>query len=171
MTVVANLRVSLSPRAATGTRQGARPDVARPLRGPARRVVESDGRRPARLVPAPRLVDTRSCEPQPVARSIGWLVLVGVLAFLVVLGTGWVLTSREQGTVPNQTVLVQVRQGETLWTVAERMAPSASPATEVVAIRQLNGLDVDSVLYPGELLRVPSDLSAVDAAKVGAVQR
>jgi hypothetical protein len=36
-------------------------------------------------------------------------------------------------------------------------------------IRQLNGLDSDSVLYPGELLVVPSGLSAGAAAKAGAL--
>lgn len=172
MTAVANLRNGLSPRAGTGTRHSGRPDVVRPIRRPARRVVQSDGRRPARLVAAPHLVEAQQCEPRPVFRSVGWLVLIGALAFAVVLGIGWMLTSGPAtGAAPMRTVLVQVHQGETLWGVAQRMAPSAQPVTEVAAIRQLNGLDMDSVLYPGELLKVPSDLSAVDAAKAGAVQR
>ena len=166
MTVVEN---GLSSRVVTGTRQGSRPDVVRPVR---RRVVQSDGRRPAHLVASPHLVHTQSCEPRPVVRSTGWLVLAGVLAFVVVLGIGWLLTSGPATTpAPTQTVLVQVRQGDTLWNVAQRMAPSAQAVTEVAAIRQLNGLDVDSVLYPGELLRVPSDLTGVAAAKAGALQR
>jgi predicted Zn-dependent protease len=95
-----------------------------------------------------------------------------VLAFLVVLGIGWSMGgSPDAGSVPTRTVLVQVHQGETLWGVAQRMAPSAAPAAVVTKIRQLNSLDVDTVLYPGELLKVPTGLSADAAAKAGAVQR
>jgi hypothetical protein len=103
--------------------------------------------------------------------SIGWLVLVGVLAFVVVLAVGWTMGGHAAASVPTRAVTVQVHQGETLWTVAERLAPSAAPAEAVAKIRQLNGLDVDSVLYPGELLRVPTALSADAAAKAGALQR
>lgn len=172
MTVVANLRNGLSPRAAAGTRQGARPDVVRPTHRPARRVAHTDGRRPARLVTAPHLVDAQSCEPHTAPRSIGWLLLVGVLACLAVVGLGWALFGGPDtsSAAPTRTVVVQVHQGETLWNVAQRLAPSAQPATEVAAIRKLNGLDVDSTLYPGELLQVPSNLSDDAAAKAGAIQ-
>lgn len=171
MTVVANLRNGLSARSATGVRQGPRPDVVRPVRRPARRVVQSDGRRPARLVSAPHPVDAQSCEPRPANRSIGWLVLVGALACLTVVGLGWALFGGpDTASTSTRTVVVQVHQGESLWNVARRLAPSAQPATEVAAIRKLNSLDVDSVLYPGELLQVPTNLSTADAAKAGAVQ-
>lgn len=166
MTVVANLRMNLSPKVATGTRQGLLPDVVRP----ARRVTHTDGRRPARLVAAPQRGSVGACGPVPVARSVGWLVLVGALAFLVVLGIGWSMGAGS-APVPDRTVLVQVHQGETLWGVAHRMVPSVAPADVVAKIRQLNGLDVDSTLYPGELLRVPSGLSGTDEAKAGVVSR
>jgi hypothetical protein len=166
MTVVAHLRINLSPRVATGARRGAAPDVVRPPR----RVVYTDGRRPARLVAAPQRGSVGACGPVPVARSLGWLVLVGALAFLVVLGIGW-STGAASVPVPQHTVLVQVHQGETLWNMARRMVPSAPPAAVVDKIRELNGLDEDSALYPGELLRVPSGLSGTDEAKAGVVRR
>jgi hypothetical protein len=169
MAVVANVRVSLSPRSTTGTRQVEQPGVVRPAR---RRPMYTDGRRPARLAGASVRPATQQCAPRPVAGSVGWLVVAGVLAFLVVLGIGWSMGgSPDAGSVPTRTVLVQVHQGETLWGVAQRMAPSAAPAAVVTKIRQLNSLDVDSVLYPGELLKVPTGLSADAAAKAGAVQR
>jgi hypothetical protein len=168
MTVVANLRVSLSPRTTTGTRQAPHPDVVRPTR---RRVVHSDGRRPARLMAAPYRVAAQPCEPDTRVRSLGWLVLIGALTFLVVLGIGWSLGGGPTPAVPERTVLVQVHQGETLSAIARRMAPLAQAGAVVEKIRDLNGLNADSVLYPGELLQVPSDLSVSDAAKAGAVQR
>ncbi|HEX5408099.1 MAG TPA: LysM domain-containing protein [Pseudonocardiaceae bacterium] len=167
MSVVANVRVSLSPL--SGTRQVVRPDVVPPVR---RRPTYTDGRRPARLAAASPRPATQQCAPRPLAGSIGWLVVVGVLAFLVVLGIGWSMGGApDAGSVPTRTVLVQVHQGETLWSVAQRMAPSSAPTAVVAKIRQLNSLDVDSVLYPGELLKVPTGLTAAAAAKAGAVQR
>lgn len=167
MSVVANVRVSLSPR--SGTRQVVRPDVVRPARS---RPTYTDGRRPARLVAASPRPAPQQCAPRPLAGSIGWLVVAGVVAFLVVLGIGWSMGGTpDAGSVPTRTVLVQVHQGETLWNVAQRMAPSSAPTAVVAKIRQLNSLDVDSVLYPGELLKVPTGLTADAAVRAGAVQR
>jgi hypothetical protein len=98
------------------------------------------------------------------------LVLVAGLAFLVVLGIGWAMGGQDTASVPARTVLVQVHQGESLWGVAQRMAPSASTAAMVTKIKQLNGLADDSVLFPGELLQVPSGLSTDAATKSGALR-
>src|ERR1700749_4400854 len=115
MAVVANVRLGLSPRSATGIRRVEQPDVVRPARG---RPTYTDGRRPARLAAAPFRPAVQPCEPKPRAGSIGWLVLTGVLAFLVVLGLGWTMGGApDAGSVPARTVLVQVHQGETLWSV------------------------------------------------------
>jgi hypothetical protein len=168
MAIVANVRVGSSPRSAAGTRPAERPDVVRPAR---RRPTYTDGRRPARLAPSPLRSTAQPCAPRPVTGSIGWLVVAGVLAFLVVLGIGWSMGGApDAGSVPASTVLVQVHQGETLWGVAQRLAPSSAPTAVVAKIRQLNSLDADSVLYPGELLKVPSGLTAAAAAKAGALQ-
>ncbi|HEX4704036.1 MAG TPA: LysM domain-containing protein [Pseudonocardiaceae bacterium] len=166
MAVATNIGFNLSPRAATGTA-----GHGRRLATPRRRPPIGDGRRPARLVAAPHRATARPCGPRPIAGSIGWLVLLAGLAFVVVLGIGWSTGGQDTSSVPNRTEVVQVHRGDTLWTVAERMAPAAAPIAVVDRIRQLNGLDADSVLYPGELLQVPSNLSAGAAAKVGAIQR
>ena len=105
------------------------------------------------------------------AGPIGWLVLIAGLTFLVVLGFGWATAGPDPSAVPNQTQVVQVHPGDTLWSVAHRMAPNAAPSAVVDRIRQLNSLDIDVTVYPGELLLVPSDLSGAAAAKAGAIQR
>lgn len=163
MAVATNLGVS--PRATSGQRL----DVPRRS---TRRLVpgvnHADGRRPARLVAAlPRAV-ARPCPPRTVASSLGWLMLVGVLTFLVVLGIGW--SAGDSPAVPAQTQVVQVRAGDTLWSVAHRLAPAVSTAAVVDRIRQLNSLDVDATVYPGELLRVPTSLSGTAAARAGVLQ-
>ena len=162
MAVATNIGFNLSPRAATGTQR--RQDT------PRRRRV-GDGRRPARLVAALPRATAQPCGPRPIADSIGWLVLAGVLTFVVVLGIGWSTNANDTSSVPDRTVVVQVHPGDTLWSVAHRMAPAAASAAVVDKIRQLNSLDTDTTLYPGELLQVPSTLSAGAAAKAGAIQR
>jgi hypothetical protein len=166
MAVATNLGVS--PRVTNGQRL----DVPRRTgRRPVPGVDHAHGRRPARLVAAlPRAV-ARPCGPRSVTGSLAWLVLAGVLTFLVVLGVTWSAGGQDTGLVPARTQVVQVRQGDTLWSVAQRMVPAAAPSAVVDRIRQLNGLDVDSTVYPGELLRVPSTLSDNAAAKAGVLQR
>jgi hypothetical protein len=177
MTVAAKARVNLSLRAAAhtrhdGTRQDGQPDVVRRVgERRVRRIGQLDRRRPAPLAASPVRAVVRSCEPRVMVGSVGWLVLVGALVFVVVLGIGWFSGGPDAGSVPDRTAMVQVHRGETLWSVAERMAPAAAPAAVVDRIRQLNGLDVDSVLFPGELLQVPSGLTGGAEVKAGAVQR
>jgi len=158
MAIATNLGVKPSPRAGTGhKRRTAAPYI--------------DGRRPARLVAALPRATAQPCGPRPIAGSIGWLVLIAALTFLVVLGFGWATAGQDSSAVPSQTQVVQIHPGDTLWSVAHRMAPGASPAAVVDRIRQLNRLDIDMTVYPGELLQVPSDLSGAAAVKAGAVQR
>jgi hypothetical protein len=159
MAIATNLGVKPSPRA-TGT--GHRRRTAAPY---------VDGRRPARLVAALPRATAQPCGPRPIAGSIGWLVLIAGLTFLVVLGLGWATAGQDTGAVPSQTQVVQVHPGDTLWSLAHRMAPNAAPSAVVDRIRQLNSLDIDVTVYPGELLQVPSDLSGAAAAKAGAIQR
>lgn len=149
-----------------------RPDVVRRAgEHRVRRIGEVDRRRPARLVAASARRSAIFCAPRVSVRSIGWLVLAAVLTFVVVLGLGWASGGQDSAAIPDRTVLVQVHQGETLWTVAHRMAPSASPAAVVDRIRRLNGLDTSSVLFPGQLLQVPSGLTGAAEAKAHVVKR
>lgn len=125
--------------------------------GRPRVVAGHDRGRPARLVAAPARAAAVPCEPRVAAGSLVWLVVLGAVAFLVVLGIG--LTSGgspDSAAVPQGAQLVQVHQGDTLWSVARRTVPSADPAAVVSRIRSLNNLPGDRSLYPGELLQVPA---------------
>lgn len=170
MAILSNVRGNLPAR--SGPAAPVRP--ARPVPPPPvrrRGVSHADGRRPARLVTAPARAVAQPCGPRPMTGSIGWLVLVGVLGFLLVLGIGWAMGGQPASAVPDRTVLVQVHQGESLWTVALRMSPGA-PADAVVAkIRQLNDLPANSILFPGELLRVPAANTQPAPAQPAPAQR
>ena len=47
-----------------------------------------------------------------------------------------------------------VREGDTLWSIAERVAPGADPRPVVDALVTVNGVDAGS-LVPGQLLVIP----------------
>jgi len=101
-----------------------------------------------------------ACEIPAAVASAGWLVLVAGLVLLAVVGAGWVAIGPPPAApVPETTVVLESRPGDTLWDVAARMAPAASPSAVVDRIRQLNGM-ADASVYPGELLVVPAEVGA-----------
>jgi hypothetical protein len=50
--------------------------------------------------------------------------------------------------------VVTVQRNDTLWSVAQRVAPGADPVATVEQIRRLNGLE-DYTIYAGQELTVP----------------
>ncbi|MDQ3151828.1 MAG: LysM peptidoglycan-binding domain-containing protein [Actinomycetota bacterium] len=140
--------------------------VAPPLPCPDRRRGRSPGPRPVR--PAEPLLLTervRRSAPRPVRlvppgysmpRRGGALRLlavvvttVGVVCGLAVLGQGAGVPD-----VPGAVAEVRVGAGETLWDVADRVAPGSDEQAVVARIRELNGL-TGSAVRPGQELLVP----------------
>lgn len=55
-----------------------------------------------------------------------------------------------------QLTVIQVRPGDTVWTIATDQASARQDVREVVAaIRRLNQLDHNGRIQPGQLLKVP----------------
>jgi hypothetical protein len=52
---------------------------------------------------------------------------------------------------------VTVEQGDSLWSIAESVAPGRDPRDVIHELRELNGLS-SNVLQPGQVLLVPSGL-------------
>ena len=52
---------------------------------------------------------------------------------------------------------VTVEQGDSLWVIAERVAPGRDPRDVIHELRELNGLS-SNLLQPGQVLLVPSGL-------------
>lgn len=83
-------------------------------------------------------------------------LLAAVVVTLAVLG-GLGLLSRHAGAgtgVPTETTVVRVGAGETVWDVAQRVAPQSDVRAVVQRIRRLNGM-VGSAVQPGQRLQVP----------------
>ncbi|MFI7699163.1 LysM peptidoglycan-binding domain-containing protein [Nonomuraea sp. NPDC049480] len=107
----------------------------------------------------------RSAPPVRLTRR-GRVVLVVAVALLS-LGGFW-LGTRAAGHAAVQVVVpghaglpwVEVRQGETLWGIADVLSGGEDPGAVVEEIKRLNGLP-DSIIHPGTRLYVPKDIAAV----------
>ena len=89
-------------------------------------------------------------------RAVLVLLLAGLLLAAISLGgadTQAAGVASEGQSAPVQTVTVQ--PGESLWSVAQRIAPDNDPREVVAQIRRLNDLESSS-LQVGQLLVLPS---------------
>ena len=89
------------------------------------------------------------------ARFVLLLILVAGLAASVASRVG----GQEGGaaaapTVARATVQVTVAQGDSLWNIAQRLAPDSDPRGVIQEIQQLNGLP-GTLIHPGQVLVVP----------------
>ncbi len=109
----------------------------------------------ARSRPPVRGIELAPCPVAPSRRPLALLTVV-VVTFAVVCGLallGQAAASRSE--VPQETSVVRVGAGETVWDVAERVAPGSDVRAVVARIRELNGM-TDSAVEPGVPLRVPA---------------
>ena len=86
----------------------------------------------------------------PVAAALSW----GIVSTSGALGGDAFGGVEPAG--PSQTV--QVGGGESLWSVAERVAPSRDPRDVVIELQQVNRLP-SSTLQPGQMLEVPASIT------------
>ncbi|MDQ4011000.1 MAG: LysM peptidoglycan-binding domain-containing protein [Actinomycetota bacterium] len=81
-------------------------------------------------------------------------LLVSVTVTLAVVGgLDWTGADANPA-IPADTAVIQVGAGETVWDVAQRVAPRSDPRAVVQRIRQLNALK-GSAIAPGQQLQVP----------------
>lgn len=84
-----------------------------------------------------------------------------LLIFMLLLGSLYVYLPREEPLVELTQTLptakITILSGDTLWTLAEKLYPD-NPREGVFTLKQLNELR-DDVIYPGQILLVPSDAS------------
>ncbi|HEY2167179.1 MAG TPA: LysM peptidoglycan-binding domain-containing protein [Jatrophihabitantaceae bacterium] len=76
-------------------------------------------------------------------------LVVAVALAVVVLAWGSAPPAR---TTPASTQVVSVQSGDTLWSIASRVAPGRDPRAEVADLQRINHLS-SVALIPGQLLR------------------
>ena len=83
-----------------------------------------------------------------------------VIAFAVlILSGGSALASRDGGLPADSFQTVTVLTGDSLWSIAEEVAPQADPRDVVDAIMRLNALD-GATVSAGQKLAVPAEYAA-----------
>lgn len=83
------------------------------------------------------------------------LVVAAAVTLAVVGGVSW-MDQAASPRVPAETALTWVGAGETVWDVAQRVAPKSDQRAVVERIRHLNGM-ADSAIQPGQQLQVPDE--------------
>ncbi|MGH3907276.1 MAG: LysM peptidoglycan-binding domain-containing protein [Pseudonocardiaceae bacterium] len=91
--------------------------------------------------------------PAPRQPRVVHLVTAVAVTLAVTVALGWLGQLADAG-IPAETAVVRVGAGETVWDVAQRVAPESDPPTVVQRIRELNGM-TGSAVQPGQQLQVP----------------
>lgn len=114
--------------------------------------------RPQRAVARPRVQRVSSTHHRPTAsvyrrrRMVVGTALAIAVASMVTIAMGTSAVANEPG-VGNQAVprAVVVQQGDTLWEIARRIAPTGNISNLVDELVRLNGAD----LQVGQIIRIP----------------
>lgn len=85
----------------------------------------------------------------------GRVVIFGSLLVLCGLAIALLAPSGNASAPIGDRPIVVVQRDDTLWSIAERVAPGADPYATVEQIRHLNGLD-DYTIYAGQELVIPA---------------
>lgn len=93
-------------------------------------------------------------------RLIRFALVIALTAALGLVGLGRLTGEPARATVetsaaPMATVRVVVQQGDSLWNIAQRLAPEQDPREMIQEIRQLNGLR-NNLIQPGQVLLAPT---------------
>lgn len=89
---------------------------------------------------------------------LGTLLVVPVAAVLVSMAVSSIPAAASADDVAGSAdfAYVTVGAGESLWSVAERVAPESDPRDVIADIERLNGLD-SSAVAAGQSLAIPAD--------------
>jgi LysM domain-containing protein len=124
------------------------PDRARPFvpAGPPERLATITTLRPPRDVPG----------LAPVRLTRRGVVVLTLLVLAVGAGLVWLASASapRAAAPPAAPRAVTVQPGETLWSIATRVAPQRDPRAEVAALQKRNQL-ADVELVPGQVLQIP----------------
>lgn len=91
-------------------------------------------------------------------RVVAFLVALPVVVALglAVVGGGSALASNDAGASAGSFTEITVMSGETLWSIAEELAPAADPRDVVAKISRLNALSGGSVAA-GQRIAIPAE--------------
>lgn len=114
-------------------------------------------------ITAIRTIETRAVAPRLRITPRGRAVLTAVAAFPLVLGAVFITTNGGGATATDQLSTVSfdhvtIQAGQTLWQLAEDLAPAADPRDVVSQIVNLNNLQSGDI-QAGQELAIPTQYS------------
>ncbi|WP_308491346.1 LysM peptidoglycan-binding domain-containing protein [Microbacterium terrisoli] len=104
--------------------------------------------------PAPTTRLRLTLRGRRVLAAIVAIPVAGAIA-MAVIGGGAALASKDAGAPAGTFSTVSVQAGDTLWSIAQEVAPRSDPRDVVDAIVRLNALD-GVALQPGERIAIPA---------------
>lgn len=107
---------------------------------------------------APRTRLRLTVRGRRVLATLAALPAVIALALAIMSG-GSALASRDDGVPAGSFMTVTVSPGDSLWSIAEEVAPAADPRDVIDAITRLNALD-SVELVAGQSLAIPAEYTA-----------
>jgi len=110
---------------------------------------------PSVSVPAPATRLRLTTRGRRVLATLVALPIAGAIAFAAVSG-GSALAARDTGGATTSFTTVSVAYGDTLWSIAQRVAPQHDPRDVVDAIARLNVLQGGAIEI-GQSLAIPSE--------------
>lgn len=112
---------------------------------------------PAPLL-APAVAEVDNAPPAALRSGrVATVVVSATVMLAVVAGLDWT-GPQAHPAIPADTAVTRVGAGETVWDVAQRVAPGFDQRAVVQRIRQLNGI-VGAAVVPGQQLHVPDGMS------------
>jgi Tfp pilus assembly protein FimV len=111
-------------------------------------------------IPAPRTTRLRlTVRGRRILAALAATPAIVALSLAVISG-GSALAARDAGAAPASFSTLTVTAGDSLWSIAEEVAPGADPRDVVDAIVRLNALEGVTV-SAGQQLSIPAEYSAV----------
>jgi 3D (Asp-Asp-Asp) domain-containing protein len=83
------------------------------------------------------------------------------LVIIAIMMATLIYVSAMQYRTPDTTALYTVQPGDTLWGIAEEMAPGYHTGNVVLRIRDLN--DLEDYIHPGDVLEIPCETRMMEA--------
>ncbi|GAA1696372.1 hypothetical protein GCM10009808_12050 [Microbacterium sediminicola] len=111
--------------------------------------------------PSPRLRSTRlrlTARGRAVLLTLAALPAIAIIA-ISVLGGGSALASLEDGVPAGTFQTVTVMPGESLWSIAQEIAPDEDPRDVVADIERLNGMS-GGIVAAGQRLAIPAEYAS-----------
>jgi Tfp pilus assembly protein FimV len=113
------------------------------------------------VIPAVRAGGSRATRLRLTARGRRVLAAMAALPAAIalsaaIIGGGAALATRDAGAAPGSFTTVTVDSGDTLWSIAQEVAPASDPRDVVDAIVRLNALD-GVTLLAGQSLAIPAE--------------